>query len=52
MRGHESYELLSAAFFPIFEELNEALADPYIIVDGVEVELDIVFGSDYKVCTR
>ena len=51
MRGHESYELLSAAFFPVFEELNEALADPYIIVDGVEWELNIVFGSDYKVCT-
>ena len=51
MRGHESYELLSAAFFPVFEELNEALADSYIIVDGVEWELHIVFGSDYKVCT-
>ena len=51
MRRHESYELLSAAIFPVFEELNEGLADPYIAVDGVEWELDIVFGSDYKVCT-
>ena len=52
VRGHESYELLSAAFFPVFEEINEALADPCIIVDEVEWELDIVFGSDYKVCTN
>ena len=52
MRGHESYELLSVAFSPVLEELNEALANPHIIVDGVEWELDIVFGSDYKVCTR
>ena len=52
MRGHESYELLSAALLPVFEELNEAVADPYIIIDGVEWELDIVLGSDYKVCTR
>ena len=47
MRGHESYELLSAAFSPVFEELNEALADPNTIVDGEEWELDIGFGSDY-----
>ena len=50
MRGHESYELLSAAFLPVIEELNEAVADSYIIIDGVE--LDIVCGPDYKVCTR
>ena len=50
MRGQESYELLSAAFFPVVEELNEALVDhSYIIVDGEEWELDIVFGSD---CTH
>ena len=53
VRGHESYELLSVAFLPMFEELNEAVVDPYIIIDGVEWELDIVFGSDYMtiICT-
>jgi len=53
VRGHESYELLSAAFLPVFEELSEAVADPYIIIDGVEWELDIVFVSDYMtiICT-
>ena len=49
MRGHESYELLSVAFSPVFQELNEALVDPYVIIDGVEWQLDMVFGSDYKV---
>jgi len=52
VRGHESYKLLSAAFLPVFEELSEAVVDPYIIVDEVEWELDIVYGSDYKVCAR
>ena len=51
MRGHESYEILSVAFAPVFQELNEALVDPYVIIDGVEGQLDIVLGSDYKVCT-
>ena len=49
VRGHESYELLSSAFSPVFEELNAALAEPYIMIDGVKWELDIVFGSNYKV---
>jgi len=49
VRGHESYELLSSALSPVFEELNAALADPYILIDGVRWELDIIFGSDYKV---
>ena len=44
--SYESYELLSSGFSPVFEELN---ADPYILIDGVRWELDIIFGSDYKV---
>ena len=34
--GAHKNELLSAAFPPVFEELNETLVDPYIIIDGVE----------------
>lgn len=40
---------MKACFEPVWEELNELIGNPSLTVDGREVELDIVFGSDYKV---
>ena len=50
VKGSESYELLSSAFAPVFQELNEAIVNPCVEINGVHYELDLVFGSDYKVC--
>ena len=49
VRGAEEYEFLKACFEPVWEELNELISNPKLSVNGSEVELDIVFGSDYKV---
>ena len=34
---------------PVWEDLGELIADPYVDIDGHQYHLNIVFGSDYKV---
>ena len=49
MRGPEEYEFLKESFEPVWEEFNELIGNPSLLVNGSEVHLNIVFGSDYKV---
>ena len=49
VKGPEEYEFLKAALDPVWENLAELIADPYIHIDGHQYH--IVFGSDYKVYT-
>ena len=45
----ESYEALSTAFADVFKEINEMIQSPAIVVNGVQYDLDIYLGGDYKV---
>ena len=50
VRGPEEYNFLKACFAPVWQELQDLIADPYVYVEGREYSLNLVFGSDYKVC--
>ena len=51
-RGSETYEFLRNCFAPVWLELAQLIANPVVHVQGVDYNLDIVCGSDYKVqCT-
>ena len=50
MKGPEDYNFLKASFEPVWKELGDLIADPFVYVKGKEYQLDIVCGSDYKVC--
>ena len=49
VRGPEEYEFLKACFAPVWRELQELIQHQF---HGTEIQLDIVFGSDYKVRNR
>ena len=49
VKGPEVYEFLKAALDPVWEDLGELIADPYVDIDRHQYHLNIVFGSDYKV---
>lgn len=48
----ESYEALSTAFVDVFKEINEMIQSPTILVNGVQYDLDIYLGGDYKVICK
>ena len=50
VRGPEEYDFLKECFAPVWKELQDLMVDPYIYVEGRKYNLNIVFGSDYKVC--
>ena len=50
LRGPEDYDFLKAGFEPVWKELQDLIADPFVYVEGKEYNLNIVFWSDYKVC--
>ena len=45
----KSYEALSTAFADVFKKINEMIQSAAILVNGVQYELDIYLGRDYKV---
>ena len=52
VKGPEEYEFLNISFQPVWKQLGDLIADPFVYVEGKEIHLKIVFGSDYKVCFR
>ena len=50
VKGPEEYDFLKACFEPVLKELGDIIADPYVTTGGQQHKLNIVFGSDYKVC--
>ena len=50
VKGPEDYNFLKASFEPVWKELGDLIADPFVYVKGKEYQHDIVCGSDYKVC--
>ena len=48
----EEYDFLKISFQPVWKQLGDLIADPFVYVEGKEIHLKIVFGSDYKVCFR
>ena len=49
MKAGEEYLVIKEAFAPVLEEINNLIAAGKVLVDGSEVPLQFVFGSDYKV---
>ena len=49
VKGVEDYDFLKACFAPVWEEVGELIANPVVYLEGQEYQLNIVFGSDYKV---
>ena len=49
VKGVKDYNFLKASFAPVWEEVGELIANPVVHLEGQEYQLDIVFGSDYKV---
>ena len=49
VRGPEDYEFLKACFAPVWEELQDLVTNPHVKAHGSDVQLNIVFGADYKV---
>ena len=49
MKAGEEYLEIKEAFAPVLEEINNLIAAGKVLVDGSEVPLQFVFGSDYKV---
>ena len=47
---NENYDHLKAAFDPVLMEMNETIEQKEVLVHHQPVTLDIVFGSDLKVC--
>ena len=47
---NENYDHLKAAFDPVLMEMNEIIEQKEVLVHHQPVTLDIVFGSDLKVC--
>ena len=39
----------STAFADVFKGINEMIQSPAILVNGIQYELDIYLGGDYKV---
>ena len=52
VKGPEEYEFLKACFEPVWRELQELIEYPFLCINGTQIQLDIVFGSDYKVRNR
>ena len=52
VKGPEEYDFLKTCFEPVWKQLGDLIRDPYVYVEGKEIHLKIVFGSDYKVCFR
>ena len=50
LRGSESYDLISKGFAPVLKEINELIEYKVIEVNDEIMELNIIFGGDYKVC--
>ena len=50
VKGDESYELLSTALKPVFDEMNILIKRKTIQVCGKDVPLEFYLGGDYKVC--
>ena len=50
-RGQESHEFLRDCFEPVWGDVVELLNNPVVCVDGTDYTLEVVCGSDYKVCT-
>ncbi|CAI7989297.1 hypothetical protein GBAR_LOCUS175, partial [Geodia barretti] len=48
VKGPEEYEFLKACFEPVWRELQELIEYPFLCINGTQIQLDIVFGSDYK----
>lgn len=48
---NENYDQLKAAFDPVLSEMNEIIEHKEILVRDQPMKLDVVFGSDLKVCT-
>ena len=51
VKEQEEYVFLKAALDPMWEDLGELIADPYVHIDRHNYHLNIVSGSNYKVCT-
>jgi len=49
VKGPEEYTFLKAALDPVWKEIQELIDQPSVVVSGREIQLNIVFGSDYKV---
>ena len=49
VKAGEEYLVIKEAFAPVLEEINNLIAAGKVLVDGSEVPLQFVFGSDYKV---
>ena len=45
-------QLPQTSFEPVWKELGELIADPFVYMKGKEYKLDIVCGSDYKEITQ
>ena len=52
VKGPEEYDFLKTCFEPVWKQLGDLIADPIVCVEGKEIHLKIVFGSDYKVCFK
>jgi hypothetical protein len=50
VRGPEEYEFLKACFEPVWRELQELIQHPFLCINGTQIQLDIVFGSDLYCC--
>ena len=44
----EKYEQLNAAFKPVFDEINELIAEKGLFVDGKNYPVEFLFGGDMK----
>ena len=49
VKGSESYELLSGSLHCVFKELNGIIELGSVAINGQNIKLDFVLGSDYKV---
>ena len=50
-KGDEKYDNIIAAFKNVFDDINELINNPTLMIDGVEHEVKFIFCSDYKVCS-
>ena len=50
LHGNESYDLISKGFAPVLKEINELIEYKVIEVNDEIMELNVIFGGDYKVC--
>ena len=47
--GSETYECLKESFADVIKDINHIAQKPKIVVDGKELDVDLIIGGDYKV---